>query len=91
MWRAHLVNIVTEDLPMSSSKPLRLLTISEAAEYLAISERSIKRLIARGDLPCIRVGSALRSRDALTSVFCPHSSVTKQEKVLVYLLVYQVS
>ncbi|WP_445809947.1 helix-turn-helix domain-containing protein [Yoonia sp.] len=45
---------------MSSSKPLRLLTISEAAEYLAISERSIKRLIARGDLPCIRVGSALR-------------------------------
>ena len=39
----------------------------------------------------LRVGSALRSRDALTSVFSPHSSVTKQEKVLVYLLVYQVS
>ena len=33
---------------MSGSKPIRLLTISEAAEYLAISERSIKRLIARG-------------------------------------------
>ena len=60
MWRTHLVNIVTEDLPMSSSRPIRLLTISEAAEYLAISERSIKRLITRGDLPCIRVGSALR-------------------------------
>ena len=45
---------------MSSSRPFRLLTISEAAEYLAISERSVKRLIARGDLPCIRVGSALR-------------------------------
>ena len=49
-----------EDLPMSSSRPFRLLTISEAAEYLAISDRSVKRLIARGDLPCIRVGSALR-------------------------------
>jgi excisionase family DNA binding protein len=54
------VNIATEDLPMSSSKPIRLLTIGEAAEYLSVSERSIKRLIARGDLPCIRVGNALR-------------------------------
>jgi len=45
---------------MSSSKPIRLLTIGEAAEYLSVSERSIKRLIARGDLPCIRVGNALR-------------------------------
>ena len=45
---------------MSSSRPFRLLTISEAAEYLAISERSVKRLIARGDLPCIRFGSTLR-------------------------------
>lgn len=60
MWRAHILNSWMEDLPMSSSKPFRLLTISEAAEYLAISERSVKRLIARGDLPCIRVGSALR-------------------------------
>lgn len=60
MWRAHILNSWTEDLPMSSSRPFRLLTISEAAEYLAISERSVKRLIARGDLPCIRVGSALR-------------------------------
>ena len=39
---------------MSSSRPFRLLTISEAAEYLAISERSVKRLIARGDLDGIR-------------------------------------
>ena len=60
MWRARILNSWMEDLPMSSSKPFRLLTISEAAEYLAISERSIKRLIARGHLPCIRVGSALR-------------------------------
>ena len=60
MWRAHILNSWMEDLLMSSSRPFRLLTISEAAEYLAISERSVKRLIARGDLPCIRVGSALR-------------------------------
>jgi len=60
MWRARILNSWMEDLPMSSSRPFRLLTISEAAEYLAISERSVKRLIARGDLPCIRVGSALR-------------------------------
>ena len=39
----------------------------------------------------LRVNSALRSRDASARVLSPHSSVTKQEKVLVYLLVYQVS
>jgi len=39
----------------------------------------------------LKVGSALQSRDALTRVLSPHSSVTKREKVLVYLLVYQVS
>ena len=62
-----------EDLPMSSSKPIRLLTISEAAEYLSISERSIKRLIARGDLPCIRVGSALRFAFADLEAFIAHN------------------
>ena len=39
----------------------------------------------------LSVDSALRSRDASARVLSPHSSVTKQEKVLVYLLVYQVS
>ena len=58
---------------MSSSKPIRLLTIGEAAEYLSVSERSIKRLIARGDLPCIRVGSALRFAFADLEAFIAHN------------------
>ena len=52
---------------------------------------SVGRLAGANGGGALSVGSALRSRDALTSVFGPHSSVTKQEKVLVYLLVYQVS
>lgn len=34
----------------------RLLTIEEAADYTALSTRTIRRRISAGDLPAIRVG-----------------------------------
>jgi excisionase family DNA binding protein len=37
-----------------------LLTIGEAARRLAVSERSIWRIIAAGRLPVVRVGAAPR-------------------------------
>ena len=52
---------------------------------------SVGRLAGASGGVALRVNSALRSRDASARVLSPHSSVTKQEKVLVYLLVYQVS
>ena len=36
---------------------IRLLTVAQAAEALALSERSIRSLIAAGSLPIVRVGA----------------------------------
>ena len=41
-------------------KPVRLLKPSEAALFLAVSERTVKRLAARGELPHVRVGRLMR-------------------------------
>jgi len=38
----------------------RLLTLREVADYLAVSERTVRRLIAADDLPCLRIGSQIR-------------------------------
>ena len=40
--------------------PTRLLTLNEAATLLAVSPKTLQRLVARGDLAVIRVGSSLR-------------------------------
>ena len=45
---------------MRSSKSIRLLSTREATKYISVSKRSIKCLIARGDLPYIGVGSSVR-------------------------------
>ena len=42
------------------TKPVRLLKPSEAAVFLAVSERTVKRLTARGELPHVRVGRSMR-------------------------------
>ena len=41
-------------------KPTRLLKPAEAATLLAVSPKTLQRLVARGDLAVIRVGSSLR-------------------------------
>jgi excisionase family DNA binding protein len=42
-----------------------LLTVAEAAEELRVSRRTVQRLIARGEVPHVRIGRRplLRSRD----------------------------
>ena len=40
--------------------PTRLLKPAEAAGLLSISPKTLQRLVARGDLAVIRVGSSLR-------------------------------
>lgn len=46
-----------------TSNPDRLLTIPEAADLLHISERTVYRLIERGELPpLIKIGRASRIR-----------------------------
>lgn len=51
---------VREALNVSEATNRRLLTVGEAATYLALSEREIYAKIARGDLPPVRSGRATR-------------------------------
>jgi excisionase family DNA binding protein len=37
-----------------------LLTTAQVAELLAVSERTVKRLVAGHRLPCVRIGRAVR-------------------------------
>jgi len=47
---------------MTSLKPVRLLTPEEAADFLSVSPRTIKRLVSEGNLPAIRVRNSMRFR-----------------------------
>ena len=38
----------------------RLLTVAETASFFQVSEKTIRRLIARGELPCSRIGRSIR-------------------------------
>jgi len=42
--------------------PTKLLTRAEAARELRISLRTIDNLISRGDIPVVKIGSAVRIR-----------------------------
>ncbi|MEQ9145452.1 MAG: helix-turn-helix domain-containing protein [Parvibaculaceae bacterium] len=46
----------------SPDQTLRLLTVSEAAKQLSLSDRTVRRMIASGDLPAVRLGRAVRVR-----------------------------
>jgi excisionase family DNA binding protein len=41
-----------------------LLTLDEVASYLSVSIRTVRRLVASGRLPCVRIGSQLRFEPA---------------------------
>jgi excisionase family DNA binding protein len=43
---------------------LRLLTLSEAAELLQVSTRTLQRMIRRNDLPALKVGGQWRVRES---------------------------
>ena len=46
---------------MSATEQARpLLTIAETAEHLAVSERTVRRLIDRQEIPALRIGSSIR-------------------------------
>ena len=47
---------------MTSHKPVRLLTPKEAADFLSVSGRTIKRLVSEESLPAIRVRNSMRFR-----------------------------
>jgi excisionase family DNA binding protein len=47
---------------MTSHKPVRLLTPEEAADFLSVSVRTIKRLVTEGGVQAIRIRGSMRFR-----------------------------
>ncbi|MDB4137230.1 helix-turn-helix domain-containing protein [Gammaproteobacteria bacterium] len=47
---------------MTNDKPIRLLTPKEAADYLSVSSRTLKRLVIEKSIPAVRVRGSMRFR-----------------------------
>jgi excisionase family DNA binding protein len=55
---------------MTLAEEQRLMTVEEAAEYLGVSECTVRRLVHREDLPAVRLGRRmLYSKPALSEYF----------------------
>lgn len=50
----------------------RLVTYANAARLLSVHERTVKRLVASGDLPVVRIGGAARIRTADLDDYIAH-------------------
>ncbi len=46
--------------PPPSRTATRLLAVAETAEFLRLSDKTVRRMITRGDLASHRIGSSLR-------------------------------
>lgn len=44
----------------SHNSDIFLWTLREVAEYLRVSEKTVRRRVAQGTLPCVRIGRGLR-------------------------------
>ncbi len=51
-------------MPDPAPIPPLLWTVRETAQALRLSERSVFRMLARGDLAAVRIGTALRVQPA---------------------------
>jgi len=51
-------------------KPQQYLTVQMAAERVSLSQKTIRRLIDRGELPVHRLGRSLRISATDLDVFC---------------------
>ena len=56
--------------PVDGALPSKCLTVAECAELLSISERTIRRRIAEGEIGIVRIGRSVRIPiDTLSEIF----------------------
>jgi excisionase family DNA binding protein len=60
MRHADVMSTHMQPVGSPSGRTERLLTVADAAEFLAISRRQVYVLLERGELPAVRVGTRLR-------------------------------
>jgi excisionase family DNA binding protein len=58
---------------MTSQRPVRLLTPKEAADFLSVSARTIKRLVSEGRLPAVRIRNSMRFKLQDLEIYIEHS------------------
>lgn len=62
---------------------MKLLTLAQVAEQLALSVPMIRKLVASGQLPVVRIGRSVRVADVDVDAFViAHRPVTPQLRVL---------
>jgi excisionase family DNA binding protein len=64
-------NIDRTQMPQTKSKSVspQLISVAGAAIYLSVSPRTVRRLIAKGDIPIVRVGGSLRIAVAMLNAY----------------------
>jgi excisionase family DNA binding protein len=50
----------TQRVVSASDRTNRLMTVADAADFLAVSRRQVYVLLERGELPAVRVGTRIR-------------------------------
>lgn len=51
------------------------LTVPEVAAQLRVCERTVRRLLSRGELPCIRIGRSVRVNASGLAAYVRHGSM----------------
>ena len=59
-----------------------LLTVAQVAQQLAVCPKTVRRLVARGDLPAIHVGRAVRIEPATLDAYMARQTSTPPEAVV---------
>lgn len=68
---AHVRSIDHTKMPTAKSKPVtpQLISIANAAVYLSVSPRTVRRLISKGEIPIVRIGGSVRIAIAMLSAY----------------------
>ena len=69
---AKLVAFLAET--QNGNRPNGLLTVEQAADLLAVSSRTVYRMIEAGELPATRIGKTVRIQQAAIERFLAHQS-----------------
>jgi excisionase family DNA binding protein len=58
-------------MPKTKSKSVapQLISVADAAVYLSVSSRTIRRLITKGDIPIVRIGGSIRIAIAVLNAY----------------------
>jgi excisionase family DNA binding protein len=62
----------------TNTTPSPLISVADAATYLSVSTRTVRRLIERGEIPIVRTGGSVRiARPALHSYVAMHTELER--------------